>query len=572
MIDTIKQEKTMKTDVKAAATAATVPLKLLKRDPVNVRKNPGQEVPKFVASIAKRGVLVPLLCRPAKDGTYLVSNGGKRLDALMYLKSKKMTAAGVAVTDDFPVRIDVRDMTDEEARAASLTTNVIQASLHPVDEFEAFAAMVTDGATVKDIAAEFSMKEKDVRAALSLAAIAPKIRKAWRDGTIDCEAAEAYAQTKDLQHQERVFDKLKRNCGDTWRIDQEITGDARVDSLLKFVGEDAYAKAGHQVLPTLFDDREGKRVDNVPALKAMASKLLDEACEKLTKQGWGWAVHKDAAPKDVNAWRRLQTPTPTKDQMKDAGCLVSIGWDHKLHVEKGYVKPGVSIKLGQTAAQKQASAKARKQREVSGGLTNALAQRLSRQITLAAADALPHDPVLALRMLFAAMSSGESPLQVSISGMADLDGEDRHDNDFAAQLALAKSKTLPKLLEMLAGWTARSIDMVALTAANMPLTGDGADDALVLDAMSPKVVNAALRKRFDAADYFASVPKTAVLAALAEALPNLSVNRALPKAKIAEVAATHVPKTGWLPPEMRVAGYDGPKAKAKPKSSKKKRR
>lgn len=554
-----------------------VKLSELSIDKANVRKTGRGQEPKFAASIRVYGVLAPLLVR--KDlGDYRIIDGGERFEALLHLKGKKQKAAGVDVTDDFPVRVEVTEANDAEARATSLAMNIVRADMHPVDEFEAFAAMVKDGKTVEAIAAENAMKVPEVRQALSLAGIAPEIRAAWREGKIDGEAAEAYAQTKDLEHQVRIFKKLKSRSGEEWAITQEIVGsnDHQIGQILKFVGQKEYEAAGHHVNASLFDDddRSPARVDNVPALKAMAERKLDAECERLKKDGWGWVVHKSEAPRDLYAWRRLPGGgSPSKEQKALAGCTVDFSYNGTLEVVRGYIKPGTSVKIEKTPAQKTAAKKAK---AAGGGkeptISNALATRLSKQITLAAADALALEGPLALRVAIAALASNESPARIDVSGMPELGGDDRYNNDFVEYLGLTKKKAQDQLLKLLATWVAKSLSFAVGHVSSLPLTGEGQEnEAALLNEIDPKSLNAALRKRFDAKDYFESASKELCLRALDEALPNISVNKALPKAKIAEVATANVPKTGWLPPELRIAGYDGPKAKAPPKPSKKKR-
>lgn len=122
-----------------------VPLITLAVDQVaNVRKTGRGAEPLFVASIRAKGIIEPLTVRKNGDG-YKVVNGGKRLAALQFMATSGGTAAGVPVDDNYPVPVIVRDEDDREARDTSLITNVVRAGMHPVDEYEAFAALVADG-------------------------------------------------------------------------------------------------------------------------------------------------------------------------------------------------------------------------------------------------------------------------------------------------------------------------------------------------------------------------------------------------------------------------------------------
>jgi ParB family chromosome partitioning protein len=93
----------------------------------------------------------------------------------------------------------------------------------------------------------------------------------------------------------------------------------------------------------------------------------------------------------------------------------------------------------------------------------------------------------------------------------------------------------------------------------------------IADGIAPKVMNAALRKAFDPKGYFAGVSKGLALAAITEGVNADEARKVSNKKKgeIAKAALANVPKTGWLPKELRTAHYDGPKPKAKKPAPKK---
>jgi ParB family chromosome partitioning protein len=88
----------------------------------------------------------------------------------------------------------------------------------------------------------------------------------------------------------------------------------------------------------------------------------------------------------------------------------------------------------------------------------------------------------------------------------------------------------------------------------------------IAEAITPKVMNAALRKAFDPKGYFEGCGKAFCLAAITEAV-NADEARKISKGKrgeIAKFALANVGKTPWLPKELRTSHYDGPaKKKAK---------
>jgi ParB family chromosome partitioning protein len=157
-----------------------------------------------------------------------------------------------------------------------------------------------------------------------------------------------------------------------------------------------------------------------------------------------------------------------------------------------------------------------------------------------------------------------SPLKVT--GRFDEEG----DNDFAKYFGMVDKKSNGELVPLLATWLSKSIDFRHEHASSMPLSGEHAEaeEAMVINRIDGKDLNAALRKAFDAKDYFESVPKQLCIDALAEAAPKVPMNKSAPKAEIAKLAIANVPKTGWLPRELRTSHYDGPGAE-KPARKKK---
>ena len=559
--------------------SVTTTLAMLSIDPANVRKTGRGEEPKFAASIRKRGVIEPMIVR-RDGGRFLIINGGERFTALQYLMKKGEKAAGIAVTKDFPVKVEIADYDERDARATSLATNLIRSDMHPVDEFEAFAARIKDGATVDELAAEYARTVPQIRQALSLAAIAPEIRKAWREGTIDGVAAEAYAQTKDLEHQARVFKKLKKNAGEEWAVREEIEGDGRrgMNALLKFVGRKEYEAAGHHVNASLFsdDERHSESVDNVPALKAMAERKLDEEAVRLKKDGWAWVIRKDEAPKDLYAWRKLPIGNPTKEQKALAGCTIEVNWQGGLEVERGYVKPGVNIKVEKTPAQKAAARNAGPTKPA--GLSAALAQRLSEALTKAAAATVAtgdQDTVLRLAlagMICSSSFTNESPVCLSNTGAGAK--EDDVEYDFDEQLARLRKMARPALLPLFAKVVGSSLDLRSASAARALVKSEGVVEdegiAALVDLIPQKVLQAALLKEFDAVDYFENAPGAMALAALRDIGMNPLKNAK--KAALAKQATDAAKNAGWLPPQLRTEGYAGPKAKPVKKAVSRKKR
>lgn len=587
------------------------PLSALSIDKANVRKTGRAAEPIFAASIRAKGIIEPLIVRPNGKG-FTITNGGKRFDGLQFLRKNGEAAAGIAVTETYPVPIAVRDENDADARDTSLITNIARSEMHPIDRYEAFAELVASGRTAADIAATYALTEREVGQALALGAkLSPKIREAWRAGELKTEAAQAFTLAPDMKSQDRVFDKLQKsqwhglnagNIRSEFKADHNDGG-----NLVEFVGIAEYEKRGGKVTRDLFGPNHV--VSNIKLAKQMADERLDEICEQLVGRGWSWAATAAQAgnewnygriePKDkptaAEAQRRRDlekiinddeaTPAETTaaeneiekieeaiearaftpEQKLKSGCIVSLNHKGEISIQYGRVKPEEKRKV---AAQE----RAKKKKKVKAGgapeepkISSALTHRLSQVATTAAAAAIKSQPDVALALLLAALMSNEGgAIDIRHNGMvtklARFDYDDSKVLDFDKAYARVVKLKQGEQLKLLAELVGAAFDFQTWSV-------DGPvepDVVAVVNAIDAKAMNVALRKEFDAEDYFGGVSKALCLAAITEAV-NADEARKVsgkPKAEIAKFAVANVPKTGWLPEQLRTDNYDGPKAKA----------
>lgn len=597
-----------------------VELSKLAIDPkANVRASakPGHE-PQFAASIRAKGILEPLIVRPNGGEKYLVVNGGKRLSALQFLKDKGETAAGVPVTADYEVPISVRAENDADARETSLMTNIIRADMHPVEVYRAFDDMVRGGKKAKDIGLQYAMTTKQVDQSLALGRLSDKILDAWLANDIDADVAQAFTLCPDKKSQESIFAKLSKSedriagsdVKDLLKIGYENPG-----RLVNAVGVEAYEKRGGKVTKDLFGPDH--IVSNAKLAKAMSIELVEAKCKELVANGWAFAESLDAVTASYN-YGRIQVSSPatedeqkrldelstiaenwdrpederdkaedeaerlqaaidergyTRDQMSKAGCFVSIDRTGNLKIEYGRVKPEERKKV---AAQERAKTKPKTKSKGPAedpAISSALAHKLSSAATEAAAEAIKADPELALTFTIAALlSNAGDGVCIKHSGRGTRMNEERGQRDISFEATyLRVSKLAQKAqLTLLAELVGLSFDFQTWNNEMRTFEKDG-EGYIAGNAIDAKDLNTALRKKFDATEYFNSVPKALCLTAITEAV-NADEARKVsgkPKGEIAKFAITNVPKTGWLPPELRCARYDGPKGKAKPAKKKK---
>ncbi|SDC07642.1 chromosome partitioning protein, ParB family [Bradyrhizobium brasilense] len=571
-------------------------------------------IAELAANLHAQGQIENLIVKDAGDGFYSVANGNRRLAAFRMIWGKDSEQL---------VNCTLHNVDGAKAFEFSLVTAITAEQLHPVDQYEAFAKLEARGKTNDEIAQQYGMGEKQVKQALALGRLSPVIRDAWRAGEIKAEVAQAFTLAADHKSQDRLYKKLsKENDLDRHHIRAElgVKGHEDVGSLVNFVGIEAYRLRGGAVTEDLF--KEQHIVSDDVLLKAMVGERLAKECDRLVvEQGWQWAAVEEDLPKSWRSWpttrvdvskffteqeaaeaKRLHKleedlenepgydwdaiqrvsselgrleaavlPRAFTDKQKaKLGCMVAVDDDGGLEIQYGISRPPATTKSEAAARpptagespEIKASSKSGKPAEPD--LSQALIQRLSTQLTSAAHTALNQDQDLAISVLLAGLaSSAPDGIRVNVTGMGagklDLLGARK----FADALELARALKPAERIGLLVLVAGAALDFQRYSSNDDNLLKG--NPGLICEAIKPDAMNAALRGAFDAKDYFNSVPKALCLAAIKEAI-GADIARQQEKKKGPEIAAfalANVPSTGWLPPQLRIKGYDGPPAKPK---------
>jgi ParB family transcriptional regulator, chromosome partitioning protein len=548
-----------KSELKSSTSITALPFDQLRIDEkANVRQFGRGVTPAFRASIKSLGIQSPLIVRPNGKG-FVIVDGGKRFSAVA-----ELVKAG-ELMPDVMLPVSVINATDAEARERSLTANIIREDMHPVDEYRAFAQLHADKEKpldVQAIADHFGIDIKIVAQRLAFGALDDVILEAWLKNEIDEKTARAFTLCGSKTIQRTIFAKLtKKGDVEAYEVKRELKV-SNVGRLLDLIGDEAYEKRGGKITRDLFGSDH--IVSDEALLKAMADEKVAAICKELVeKEGWQWATSE--IPNSSWQYGHLQgqfKPTPaeaktlkqleaacdddnlsfeenekaneghdalraeilnrsiTAKQKAKAGCFVTIGDEGALQIDYGRTMPPkvemqTDLHTGKMTPKKTKT-------KSPGTLTNALRYRLQEQRLTAIKAALVAHPY-----------GNEFGLSLARIVASQIDPGSRY---HAAPSQIAKSF------------------------------------GAIADSIAPKVMNAALRKAFDATGYFTGAPKSLVLSAITEAT-NADESRKLggkKKSEIAKMAIANVPKTGWLPKELRTANYDGPSQKAAKKTTKSK--
>lgn len=284
-------------------------ISLIKATPENVRTvSPDDAEDKsLISSIESRGIIQSLAV--FKEGKfYYAAAGGRRLAACQHLvKTKKLPK-------DFEVPCVV--VNKDEATDVSLTENYHRARMHPADEFRAFSKLVQEGNSIKSIAQEYGVTQKEVKQRLSLSEVNDQIIDAYKAGEIDLEAVKAFTLQPDKDKQLEFFKACNGHIS-AWRIREHFTGEAMSseDRLAKFVGIAAYKKAGGSVVNDMF--RDGDFLSDPSLVVSLAEVKLDELKSQYEEGGWKWC---EATLETSHSIARYPTIAP--DESKVPAALV----------------------------------------------------------------------------------------------------------------------------------------------------------------------------------------------------------------------------------------------------------
>lgn len=256
-----------------------IPLIRLRRAPENVRHTRiDEDVDSLADDIRAHGLLSSLIgyesVWPEDNGRVFIVGGGRRLQALQQL------AEGGYIGWDFAIPVLVRPQ--EDAVELSLSENLQQRTMSPVDEFFAFKALMDRGTnSPAGLAKRFGFTERTVKQRLRLAALTPEVLEALAGRAITLDAAMAFATTEDQKLQGDVFKAHRKSPYDPFnperiRRDLKSKGIDTSHPLFKFVTAEIYEREGGEYEDDLFADFGADRVLKHPhLLEAYAHKMID---------------------------------------------------------------------------------------------------------------------------------------------------------------------------------------------------------------------------------------------------------------------------------------------------------
>ena len=271
-----------------------IPLReILGVDPCNSRTDEpsAESIEQLARDIAAHGQLSAVLVRGMPGFGYRVLDGGRRWRALCWLEDQGEPQPVISAC--------IFNGDDAAAREHSLAANFQRDGLHPLAEAEQFAELCRLETPAR-VARAFGVSERYLRQRVRLAGLPEAAKAAWRAGDINLPAAQALAECGDA---DAVTD-LVRNCPDLLDDAQAIRDFLRPKGVLattakaRFVGLDAYVKAGGYVVEDLFDERVW--LTDVALLEKLANQSLSAQGQRICDaEGWGTVYLEEPGDADL---------------------------------------------------------------------------------------------------------------------------------------------------------------------------------------------------------------------------------------------------------------------------------
>lgn len=561
--------------------------------PINVRQvGRESEIGALAASILAHGLIHRLEVQTRESGIY-VADGNRRLAALLHLRDAGRIPA------DWLVECDEVE-NDRDAAEISLAANVMRTALHPADEYVAFADLARHGLDAVEIGRRFGIQPTRVRKILAIGSLAPAVLAAWRAGAFEDDGINvvaAFSLAESHEHQERVlanFPAGRQIYAYSVRHQLGVSDQATLRNL-KIVGREAYRAAGGRMIEDLFGDQHV--IQDSELLQRLVEEKVAEACRRLVADGWAWAEPEWQLPRGARyGWATVE-PDPVRGHRAEKARhaeleerrLAGTAEDEEIEELRSL---GMALKLAAYSKEKRAGAgvilsidrgvidyvpgKLKPEAkltpddgevgddegsEPARGISNALHERLSRQLTEALGEALADEPTVALAALLAGFvtTSWDKPIKVTVNGSASR-GLSKGES-FAAAFERILAMRMDDRLGLAAAIAGEAVDVVRSNKSDAPLQEEGI--GRLARAIDGERLTMALLSRFDATDYFKSVPRALILAALKEAgLAGEGDQKAakMGKPELVAFAAAALVERGWLPPELRTVHYAGPGA------------
>ncbi|HSV28782.1 MAG TPA: ParB/RepB/Spo0J family partition protein, partial [Candidatus Omnitrophota bacterium] len=213
----------------AVAGEPTAPHNRIRPSPRNPRKRFDQvAIDELAASVAAKGILQPILVRRANQPGNRPLDGATPDDFEIIAGERRWRAAARCIElglqpADWDIPIKLRDCSDREMLEIALTENIQRNDMTPLEEGDAFAQLIDEGATTEDIA---KVQGKTMRYVQQRLALVQKLTATAKQKLADGEITFSQARVLTTLPPDRQSDLLPD-------IDTDMTADDVRDMALR---------------------------------------------------------------------------------------------------------------------------------------------------------------------------------------------------------------------------------------------------------------------------------------------------------------------------------------------------
>ena len=147
------------------------------------------------------------------------------------------------------------------------------------------------GEAEEAIAAHFRVTPAVVRQRLKLTGVSPELHEVYAEGGMTLDQLMAFSVSDDHARQEQVWEILAHSHNKSPGFIRARLTESTVpagDPRARFVGIDAYVRAGGCVLRDLFEDDGGGWLQDAALLDKLAADKLKTEAEAIAGEGWKW--------------------------------------------------------------------------------------------------------------------------------------------------------------------------------------------------------------------------------------------------------------------------------------------
>ena len=306
----------------------TLPLSVLRPSKINPRRHLSA-IESLAASIEADGLLHNLLVVAGKGrNTYDVLDGCRRLPALKLLQKRGKLPKGWTDWQQVPVAIRA-NLSEADRRRLGIVANVQREQLHPLDEADAWLAILETGTPVDDLAAMTGFTLKTIKRRLALSGLCEAARNAYREGSLSLSQAQALTGGTSEQQAEL----LQRIEGGTWWYDAEEIRDILLSqrptvSMAIFPIEDYQGRIDED----WFSDDDSRYFDDAEQFMRLQRAAVEALAQKYRDEGTAW-VEIDDNPR--SEWWKYDK---ARKGSKTAGVVIWFGPLGDVEVREGLRK------------------------------------------------------------------------------------------------------------------------------------------------------------------------------------------------------------------------------------------